>query len=74
MAVKKKTDPTLQDSYGNLSLEMLGKDKIFKEMVEDGWDGIMLPWYTEEAFPKLPAMVADALNSLNGIFEAQRGA
>ena len=52
---------------------MLGKNKIFKEMLEDGWDGIVIPWYTEEAFPKLPAMVADALDSVNGIFEAQGG-
>ena len=67
----KTPEPTLKDSNGNLSLEMLGKDKILREMVEVGWDWIVIPWYIEEAFPSLPAMVADALNSVNGIFEAQ---
>ena len=67
----KTSEPTLKDSNGNLSLEMLGKDKILREMVEEGWDWVVIPWYIEEAFPNLPAMVADALNSVNGIFEAQ---
>ena len=67
----KTPEPSLKDSNGNLSLEMLGKDKVLREMVEVGWDWVVIPWYIEEAFPTLPALVADALNSVNGIFEAQ---
>ena len=62
---------SLKDSKGNLSLDMLGKDLVLKEMASVGWEWLVIPWYVEEAFPKLPAMIADALNSVNGIFEAQ---
>lgn len=61
----------IQDSNGKLSLEMLGKDLVLKEMVTQGWEWVIIPWYVEDAFPGMPAMVADALNSVNGIFEAQ---
>ncbi|CAK9093360.1 Uncharacterized protein SCF082_LOCUS43915 [Durusdinium trenchii] len=67
----KTPEESLQDSHGNLSLEMLGKDSVLKEMATDGWEWIVIPWYVEDAFPKLPATIADALNSVNGIFEAQ---
>lgn len=61
----------IQDSNGKLSLEMLGKDTVLKEMVTEGWEWVIIPWYVEDAFPGMPAMIADALNSVNGIFEAQ---
>eukprot|EP00435_Cladocopium_sp_Y103_P057254 s392_g19.t1 len=67
----KTPEPSLKDSNGNLSLEMLGKDAVLKEMATVGWNWVVIPWYVEEAFPKLPAMIADALTSVNGIFEAQ---
>lgn len=67
----KTPEESLKDSTGNLSLEMLGKDAVLKEMATVGWNWVVIPWYVEEAFPKLPAMIADALNSVNGIFEAQ---
>ena len=67
----KTPEESLQDSNGNLSLEMLGKDSVLKQMASDGWEWIVIPWYVEDAFPKLPGTIADALNSVNGIFEAQ---
>ena len=62
----------LQDPNGNLCLEQLAsKDEVLKLMATQGWEWTVVPWHVEAKWPSLPTLAADALNSVNSIFEAQ---
>ena len=54
----------LKDSNGKMNLQHICRgDTVLRELVEQGWEWEVLPWYVEHLWPTFPDLAQRALNS-----------
>ena len=57
----------IQDDQGRSSVEVLKRDQEYKQMLENGWEFLVLPWQVEATWPNLPEFGQRALNAANSV-------
>ena len=57
----------LADESGNVDLQRLYKNEVFKKMLTVGWRWVIIPAWVDEKFPKLADIGQKALNSSNSV-------
>ena len=64
----KTTELDLQDSFGRLNAQSLGRtDAAMRHMLTKGWRWTILPWQCECTWPCLPHLAQSALNASHGV-------
>ena len=65
---KSKTpEKDLQDAYGNINTSALCANPNWREMIEVGWDWIVIPWQIDEMFPEFAVIAQAACNASNNV-------
>ncbi|CAE7030278.1 unnamed protein product [Symbiodinium sp. CCMP2592] len=62
--------PVLQDQGGCLNRESLSRDPEFKQMLDDGWNWLVVSSVAEHQWPDLPRLAEKALNASNTAFQS----
>ena len=55
------------DDQGCIDLYKIGKDPVLKEMVEEGWDRMIVPSHVDIEFPSFAHVAQRALNASNHV-------
>ena len=58
---------SIQDSKGNINLQLLYADGQYKSMLDDGWDWEIIPAWIDKKYPKFANIGQKALNSSNNV-------
>ena len=66
-ATCKTSQRAIDDGHGHINLQLLYKDPQYKDMIDNGWDWVIIPQWVDERFPKLADVAQRALNASSNV-------